>query len=37
MFASREDYMMTEEEMADFERQETEEREKKKKKPETGF
>jgi len=38
MFARREDYMMTEEEIADYERQEAEEREKKKKKtPETGF
>jgi hypothetical protein len=38
MFASREDYMMTEEEMADYERQEAEEREKKKKKtPETSL
>jgi DNA-binding NtrC family response regulator len=38
MFATREDYMMTEEEIADYERQEAEEREKKKKKtPETGF
>ena len=34
MFASRDAYMMTEEEIAEFERQEEEERKKKKKKPE---
>lgn len=34
MFARREDYMMTEEEIAEFERQEEEERKKKQKKPE---
>jgi len=33
MFASREDYMMSEEEIAEFERQEEEERKKKKKQP----
>lgn len=33
MFASREDYMMTEEELAEFERQEEEARKKKKKQP----
>lgn len=34
MFAGREDYMMSEEEIAEFERQEEEERKKKQKKPE---
>ena len=39
MFASREDYQMTEEEMAEFERQEEEERKKRQKDqaPGSGF